>query len=526
MQSWLVLVPPFFVLGTVLITQSLNRALMIGVLSAACVSTDCSLSKTVSLIAQRCIDQICTIDYLYMYSFLIIIGTLIILLGYTGGARAFANEITKRLRSARSVETASLGISALLFIDDYLSNLTVGYVIRPLTDRFHIPRAKLAFLIHSFSSPLVILVPVSSWVAMITGQLDLAGVSIDNPSARVIADPFFIYLATIPFIFYSIFMIISVYCIVRMKISYGPMHTQEKIAAQTDNLFGGKNPIAQHLAMHEGSRGTVIDLLLPLALLIFSVFFGLLFMGGYTLFGGTNGFLNALRNNTSTFFVFFVASSFTLLFSIVFFYFRKTLHISHLKTIFAQGFELMRGAIITLFLASLLGTLFKQDLQVGVYLADIIHGTTALHFLPCMIFIISAIVAIITGTSWGTIALMLPITIQLITTLLQTTSAYPEQIPLLFPLLGAVFSGAVCGDHISPISETTIMASTSAGCYPLDHVYTQFFYALPAIIASLIAFLVAGFVAPYGVLATACAALASGITSCIILLFIGNRIGK
>ena len=461
-----------------------------------------------------------------MYGFLLIIGTLIILLGYTGGAKAFANEITKRLRSARSVETASLIISSCLFIDDYLSSLTVGYVIRPLTDRFHVPRAKLAFLIHSFSSPLVILIPVSSWVAMITSQLNLAGISLEDSSARIIADPFFIYLSTIPFIFYSIFIVVSAWLIVRRKISYGPMHVQERIASTTGNLFGGKHSIAQHLSMHEGLHGKIIDLLFPLGLLITSIFTGLLIMGGYKLFGGNNTLLQAIKNNTNTFFVFFLASCFTLFVSLIFSYYRKTLQLSHVSTICKQGFHLMSGAILMLFLASILGTLLKQDLQIGIYFAHILHGTTALILLPCMIFIISAIIAIITGTSWGTIALMLPITIQLITTLLCLPSARPEQIPLLLPLLGAVFSGAVCGDHISPISETTIMASTSAGSYPFDHIYTQFFYALPAIAASLVSFILTGFLASYGMKISFIISLISGLIICFTLLSLLNRIAR
>ena len=217
MQNWLVLLPPFLVLSTVLITQNLNRAFIIGILSAVFISTNYSVNASLILLTNRIIDQLCAVDYLYMYAFLIFIGTLIILLSYTGGARAFADVITKHLQSAKSVETASLVISAFLFIDDYLSNLTVGYVIRPLTDRLHVPRAKLAYLIHTMSSPLVILIPVSSWVAMITGQLNLAGISTDSPHIRIIADPFFIYLATIPFIFYSLFTIISAFLIVRTK---------------------------------------------------------------------------------------------------------------------------------------------------------------------------------------------------------------------------------------------------------------------------------------------------------------------
>lgn len=523
-SSAIVLFPPLLVLIVAFMVRRLNPALIIGIISATIIASDFSLVPTLQLTCMRLISQLMDPDYLYLYGFLFTIGTLIVLLSKTGGATAFAHAITKHLRSKRSVETSSLLLSSILFIDDYLSSLTVGYVMRPLTDKFSIPRAKLAFLVHSLSGPLVILAPISSWVAMITSQLDLAGINSQDTTARINADPFFIYLYSIPFIFYSILLIISVWFIVRKQISFGPMHTQELIAKNDGNLFGGKAQLVQTLEHEENPRASVWDLLFPLLLLITTSFSAILYVGGFWFFGGHNSLITALKNNKQTFFALFIAGIITLVSSIVFAFLRKSITIAGMKRIFADGIQLMYSAVVMVFLASTFGLILKLDLQVGSYVAQTFIGALAPAFLPAMFFIISLMVATLTGSSWGTIAIMLPGTIQMLSMVLNLPlGTAPEHIAILFPVLGAIFSGAVCGDHISPISETTIMAATSSGSYPLDHAYTQFFYALPAILASVLAFLVAGTLASYGTFTMLFAALSVGISSCLLALHWLNR---
>ena len=259
--SWLVLLPPLIVVIAAFITKEINPSLVIGLISASLIVKDgnpiAALAHSLSSIVTMLMD----IENIYLYIFLIAISILIILLERTGGALAFAHALTTKLRSSRMTETSSLLMSVTLFIDDYLSILAVGYVMRPITDRFKLPRAKLAFLIHTLSSPLVILVPISSWVAMITANLEQAGVTSKISSTTTIAsDPFSIYLKSIPFIFYSVLVIISAWFIVRRRISFGPMHTQEYIAQTTGNLFGNKRPIARETGLpeiHESS--SVLD---------------------------------------------------------------------------------------------------------------------------------------------------------------------------------------------------------------------------------------------------------------------------
>ena len=174
--TWIVLLPPILVLLFTAITKRLNLAFILSIIFAAGIASDGSICSMAKLLATRTIDQITDIDYVYLYIFLLVIGIFIVLLDRTGGARAFAHRFTKHIRSAKAAESSSLAVSAVLFIDDYLSNITVGYVMRPITDKFHIPRAKLAYLVHSVSIPLIILMPISSWVAMLTGQLSKAGI--------------------------------------------------------------------------------------------------------------------------------------------------------------------------------------------------------------------------------------------------------------------------------------------------------------------------------------------------------------
>ena len=523
--SWLSLLPPLAVLISAFITRKLNISLLLGIITGALIASDGSLSSALSLVIDRSFKQIIDIDYLYMYGFLILIGSLVIMISKNGGALSFAHAITTKVRSKVGVETSSMLLSSLLFMDDYLSSLTAGYVMRPLTDRFSIPRAKLAYLVHSLSGPLVILVPVSSWVAMITSQLESSGVGLDGSTARISSDAFFLYVYSIPCIFYSLLLIASVWFVVHMRISYGPMKEQERIASHTHNLFGGKPSITYKHDDQPNERGSTADLVLPLLVLVGAAFLGILYSGGYCLLGGCNDLITALRNNRNTFQALFGASLIAFIFSSVFGVIRTTVTARQLPSMVRSGFDLMKNAIIMVILASTLGTILKLDLNVGAYVAHLASGTIAPALLPVIFFIVSSIVSTVTGSSWGTIALMLPGTIQMLTTLLDvSTPASPCEIPLLLPVLGAIFSGAVCGDHISPISETTIMAATSSGAYPIDHTITQFFYALPAILGSLVAFTIAGYTASLGTSLMIYCSLGAGLCCTFGLLWLFNKI--
>jgi Na+/H+ antiporter NhaC len=372
---------------------------------------------------------------------------------------------------------------------------------------------------------LVILAPISSWIALITSQLENAGISpLATGKTRIIADPFFIYLQSIPFIFYSIILLASVWFIVRRTISFGPMHHQEVIAQKTGNLFGGKKPIHAESIELKSSASSMWDLVIPLLVLIAGFIIGIALVGGYSLLGGSYSFLEALQKNNRTGFVLFIASIITLIVSLFISSLRKTLSYAALKLVTLNGFSMMYSSIVMVFLASTLGIMLREDLQTGTYLAQVLYGTISIALLPLLFFIISIITALITGSAWGTIALMVPIAVQMITSLMAVPlPANPIEITILFPVLGAIFSGAACGNHISPIAETTIMSSNSAGCYILDHANTQFWYTLPVIISAAVSFLCCGFLIDYPLLTNAAISLAIGIGICLAGLIAANR---
>jgi tetracycline resistance efflux pump len=535
--SWFVLLPPLAVLIAALTTKRLNLSLIIGLICAGLVASNFAPWETLTLIAQRIFSQLTDPDNIYLYSFLILLGILISLLEYIGAATAFAHRLTTRLRSARSSQFASMSLSCALFIDDYLSCLTTGYVMRPIMDRFNVPRVKLAYLIHSLSGPLVILAPISSWIALITSQLESAGISPDpNGTSRIFADPFYVYLRSIPYIFYSIILIISVWFIVKRNISFGPMGQQEEIAHKTGNLFGGKNPLVTASIKLDTHGGSMWDLVIPLAILIITFIGGILWAGGYSLFGGTNSFLQALQKNNQTALALFIASIMTLLTAVIIGFARKRLSTNAIKPIIINGFSMMKSSVVMVFLASTLGVMLKIDLQTGTYLAQVLLSTISVSLLPVLFYIISIITALITGSAWGTIALLIPIAVQLIISLLDAqllSTLFEISLPamianankeILFPVLGAIFSGAVCGNHISPIAETMIMSSNSAGCYPIDHAITQFWYALPVIFSAGISYLLVGISMHYFGTANLFICLGIGIVICLTSLSIANRL--
>ena len=525
--TWLSLFPPVVVLVAAFTTHRLNPSLLLGIVAAVFIASDFSILSAAQLFFKRFAAQFMDYDLLYLFGFLLLIGIIITLIGKTGGTQAFARVVTRKIKTARGVETSSLLLACLLFIDDYLSNLTVGYVMRPLSDKFRIPRVKLAFLVHTLGGPLVILAPVSSWLAMITSQLDAAGISNTvTVTTKLIADPFFIYLRSLPFIFYSFLVIFSAWFIVRKSISFGPMRRQEEIARSEGNLFGGKKPLAD-FEKKETDKGTLSDLLVRLGTLIGSIFFGIAYTGGYYLFGGDRLFIESIRSSSSTFAVLFFSALFSFSVSLLFFRLQKKVTMYTITTTIREGITLMYPATIMLLLASTLGLILRTDLLTGKYIAAILVETMCSSLLPCAFFLVSTLMATITGSSWGTMAILLPITVQILITFLGLkTPITPNDISLLFPVLGGIFSGSVCGDHISPISETTIMSSTCSGCYPLDHSYTQIFYVLPAIISTAVAFLIVGFLYPYGALIAAPISVLSAALLCGISLSLLNKRNK
>jgi tetracycline resistance efflux pump len=521
-HSWLVLLPPFIVLLSAIITRHLNVSLLFGIISAAFIATDFSLLDAGLKAFERFFATVTDIENLQMYSFLFMISILIVLLNRTGGAAAFAHIVIAKLRTKKAAETSSLILSSTLFIDDYLGCLTVGYIMRPITDALKIPRAKLAYLVHTMTGPLVILAPISSWVAAITAMFDQSGVSTTHSTQTLfLEDPFFMYIQTIPYIFYSFITLSAIWFIVRKQISFGPMNVHEHIAQTTNNLFGGKVPLADPLTEENMPQGKLSDLLIPLIALIGTVFIGTLWTGDYYLFGGSHSLLEAFKSNTKIFLVLFISGIVSLAVSFGLAFARNSIKLSQTWSIIKDGIMLIASAVLMVMLASVLSKMLQHDLKTGQYLAYLLKGILSLWLLPCLLFIVTTITGMLIGSAWGTMMLLIPIALQMIITLTQAqTPINPDAVAILFPALGAIFSGAVCGDHLSPISSVTIMAATSSGSYPIDHTITQFAYGIPVIIFTAIAFLLAGIFADQSIIFKLIIPMLFGIFSCCLTLWV------
>lgn len=511
-NSWLSLLPPLIVIVIAAITHRIHAALATGIIAAALVSTQGSPLQSLILIKQSLLAVAFNIDNILLYAFLTAIGVLVAIFTTSGSASSFCHALITRIKNGRQAQYASMFVSMLLCIDDYLSILTTGHVMQSVTDEFKVSRYQLAFLVHSLAGPVVILAPISSWVAAITAYISSAGVENElTPATRIIAEPFFIYLQTIPFIFYSFFIIFSAWYIIHYYVSFGPMKKHENDIPT----------ITVHTTAP--SCGNSSDLIAPLATLIIGIIIGFPLAGGY-FFGGACNFIDALKRNDQPFLVMLIAALLAISMSFLISLYRKTITVSCLPKVVWEGFNLMRSAIGMVFLASALSGLLAAHVGTGDYLASLLIGSVPLALIPAMFFIVSLIATLATGSAWGNCALMVPIAVPMLCSFSALPLPLdPSAIPLLFPVLGAIFSGAVCGNHISPLSETTLMTASSTGTIPFTHAYTQIFYALPAIVGCLLGYIVTGYMIPFGLTIAALAGLACGITVCIISFLLCNR---
>ena len=293
--TWVSLLPPLLVIAVILITQHLNSSLAIGILCAGLIAAHGDLVVALRLCVEKFITHITDVDNIYLYVVLVFISSLIVLLTITGSAAGCARIIGKKIRTKRSVEVTSILLALLLSIDDYLSILTVGFVMKPIADRLAVARTKLAYIMHALAGPLVIIVPISTWVAAVLVQFDNAGIG-NHAASKIIGDVFYVYLKTMPFIFYSLIVVVSVCFVVWRRISFGPLAKDEQgakvIVDEVEELSG---PAREH---------SLIEIIMPIGLLVGGMFFGILYAGNYWLFGGNNSLVDAFRENDKTFLIF------------------------------------------------------------------------------------------------------------------------------------------------------------------------------------------------------------------------------
>lgn len=538
-NSWIVLLPPLLVILLASLTRKIFVSLIAGILSALLIVHQFSVPDTLLSLVKRIWlttelgmlaswESFWQASYLFICLFLLLLGILLSLLRVSGSAYAYAHNVIRYLKNEKQAESASLFLSLFFFVDDYFSCLTVGSVMQTVTDRFRIPRAKLAFLVNSMAAPLAILVPISSWLADIIGQLRQSGITTQiKTDTSIIGDPFFVYLQTIPFMFYSLMIISAAWLIVLKRFSFGVLHKHEQIAQQTGNLFAGKTAAIRRMKEipHEAiQNSSVFDFLLPIATLFISVIIAVLYFGNFYLFKGQNSFAQALQS-TRIQPALFCGAFITLLISMIFLLFRKKITPKQLPEIGREGFQLMWSSVCMLILMWTLSTLLRADLAVGSYLANFLSNALKIQMLPVIFFLSAAFMATVMGTAWGTLSILIPIGIPMLVSLSTIqTPIMLEQLPMLFPLLGAIISGAVVGNHLSPLSDTMLMSSTSAGSYHIDLVKAQFDVTILSMIAAACAFLVSGFmINHFSLMVTMILSLTTGFLINYCLLWIRNR---
>ncbi len=414
--------------------------------------------------------------------FLVMLGILVVLMTKAGGSRAYGDWAGRKIKSKKGAMGATAGLGVLIFVDDYFNCLTVGSVMRPVTDKFKISRTKLAYLIDSTAAPICIIAPISSWAAAVSAKLP----------AEVSADGFSLFLQAIPFNLYALLTIIMVVAICFLKFDFGKMRKNEA-KAQEGDLFAGETDVASESIdeVQVSNKGKVIDLVVPVIVLIVFCISSMIYVGYFLDWNTyTLGTTPQVDNVISAFsecdagLSLAIGSTFTIIFTVIFYMIRRVLSFKSITESFVQGFKSMVPAILILVLAWTLGTV-SGKLGIDTFvnkLIDTEHGAT--WYLPAIIFVIALFISFATGTSWGTFGILIPILCSVFSN--NTESA------MFIICLSAILAGSVCGDHISPISDTTILASSGAGCNHVDHVNTQLPYALTVAGVSFLGFVVAG----------------------------------
>ena len=464
------LVPPVVAIGLALITKEVYSSLFIGVLMGGILYSGFSFEGTITHIFEDGMINVLSDSYnVGILIFLVILGTMVCLMNRAGGSAAFGQFAADHIKGRVGAELATILLGCLIFIDDYFNCLTVGSVMRPVTDKFKVSRAKLAYLIDATAAPICIIAPISSWAAAVTGFVEGE-------------DGFSIFVRAIPYNFYAILTIVMMIGMVLLRTEFGSMKFHEKNALKGDLYTTPGRPYDTEKQPEVSVRGTVLDLLIPIISLIICCMVGMLYTGGF--FSGED-FVTAFSQSDASLGL-TMGSFFGLLITIGLYQVRRVLKFSECMACIPEGFKSMVPAIMILSFAWTLKAM-TDSLGADVYVATVVASSARsfLNFLPAIIFVVGCFLAFATGTSWGTFGILILIVVAVF------ENSNPD---LMIISISACMAGAVCGDHCSPISDTTIMASAGAQCEHVNHVTTQLPYAVTAAAVSFISYIIAGFV--------------------------------
>ena len=471
--------PPVIAIGLALITKEVYSSLFLGIAVGAAMYANFNFMGTIThIFDDGIIANLSDSFNVGILIFLVILGTMVQLMNTAGGSAAFGKWSTTRIKSRVVAQLSVVALGCLIFIDDYFNCLTVGSVMRPLADKHKISRAKLAYLIDATAAPVCIIAPISSWAAAVTGFVD--GV-----------DGLDLFISAIPYNYYALLTIFMMVTMAIMKVEYGPMATHEKNAIEKGDIYTTPDrPYADADNTPVSSKGKVIDLVFPIVLLIVMCVIGLVYTGGF--FSGDCGFAEAFSNSDASLGLTY-GSFFALVITFVWYMVRKILTFRQMMDLIPEGFKAMVPAILILTFAWSLKSM-TDSLGLKDYIAGIVAGFSdgMISMLPAVIFIIGCIMSFATGTSWGTFGVLIPIVVAAFVEEGVGIKAGNEALVTI--LVSACMAGAVCGDHCSPISDTTIMASAGAQCNHINHVQTQLPYAISCAAISFVCYIIAGFV--------------------------------
>ena len=462
------LVPPVVAITLALITKEVYSSLFVGIAVGGIFYGGGNFERTITHVLNDGLIGVLSDPYnVGILIFLVILGAMVSLMNRAGGSAAFGRWASQHIKTRVGAQITTIILGCLIFIDDYFNCLTVGSVMRPITDKHNVSRAKLAYLIDSTAAPICIIAPISSWAAAVTGFV---------PGE----DGLSVFVQAIPFNFYALFTIVMMLGLVLLKVDYGPMKLHEDNAKKGDLFTTGARPYAYNEDVKENTKGHVLDLLIPIASLIVFCVIGMIYTGGF--FSGES-IVTAFSNADASVGL-ALGSFFALVVTILLYVCRKALTFKECMDCIPEGFKSMVPAIMILTFAWALKAM-TDSLGAAPFVEGIMKGNAQalMNFLPAVIFLVGCFLAFATGTSWGTFGILIPIVV----------GVFSNDHQMMIIAISACMAGAVCGDHCSPISDTTIMASAGSQSDHVNHVSTQIPYAATVAVISCITYIIAGF---------------------------------
>lgn len=471
-SAW-ALFPPIVAIVLALLTKEVYSSLFVGIIIGATLYSGFSFEGTLTHAFN---DGIATVlsdsSNVGILVFLVVLGTIVCLMNQSGGSAAFGKWAQTHIKSRVGAQIATVLLGVAIFVDDYFNCLTVGSVMRPVTDKHKISRAKLAYLIDATAAPVCIIAPVSSWAAAVAGFAE------DGQGLNL-------FIKAIPYNFYALLTIIMLITITVLKLDYGPMARFERNAIEKGDIFSGRNAFELAEKLTPNEKGRVIDLILPIVVLITSCIISMVYSGGY--FEGNISFAKAFSKADASIGL-MLGSAVALVIIIIYYLFRGLIPFTKMMESIPEGFKTMVPAILILTFAWTLKAM-TDSLGAKFFVANVVdkYASSVDFLLPALVFVIGCLLAFATGTSWGTFGILIPI----------VQSVFEMNNPLAIICISACMAGAVCGDHCSPISDTTIMASAGAQCDHVNHVSTQLVYALTAATVSTFCYILSGVLAKH-----------------------------